>query len=464
MEEESKLINRRFYMVCLAIVMIIFTVTSGVPVIPKLIQTFELTAGYALWPQGIFAMAMVIFQPLFGWMSDNYGPKKVGVLGAFIMLFGAIIIAISPALSFGVAVFGFFLTGVSGAATIPLGFNFIGKIFAEEERGKKLAIMSIIILIGNALAPIKGGFFTDAVHWTANYWASAIFSAIAIYLFAKSLPNDTGVKSKFDVGGAILLLLSLSGLASIPLILNSFGTTTSLWIPSFVIFIISLIVLFIVQKKKTEPLLDIDYVTNRHFWVPAAIVLFTNAINVGTLYLLTFYIQDIQGKPSTIVGILQMLFFVATAVGSYLSGKAIARFSARRTMSSGTLLVIAGMGMFIMVNLDTSVLYFALSVIVIGLGFGILGPARKTIVLSEANLARIGVTTFTFSTAENTISNIGGSFVILTYTMLVVSKGASAVSTTALILTLVALVALLFMPLIPNNVVGFQGKKNSAKM
>ncbi|WHY83948.1 MFS transporter [Neobacillus novalis] len=457
-------LNKKFYLLCIGVALVIFTPTSGVPVIPKMMETFDLSPGYAAWPQGFFAVAMVVFQPLFGWIADNYGQRRVGILGASLMLIGSVILAVSPVIGFWLAIVGYAFTGISFAATFPLAYNFIGKYYGEEERGKKIGTMFAIIFLFNAIAPLKGGVFTDLMHWSYNYWASALLAIVAIFMIALSLPNDVrDIKYKFDISGSILMFVMLVALGSIALILNATGTDSIAWMPSLGIFFISLIVLYFVQKKKKDPLLDIDYIRNRHFWGPAAITLFYGLVTVSLLYLLTFYIQNVLGKPSIIAGTLQFVFSLGLGISAYICGRVLIKISARMINMLGVIFVSTGFAMLAFLNTNTSMFYITILVIIASTGAGILNTGLKPVVLAEANPARLGVITFTFNTVENIVKNIGGTFVLITYSLLAVTLGDGAVPRTALYLMIFTAIGLIFIPAIPKRVAGFKRAKGLAQ-
>src|SRR5699024_11262250 len=103
--------------------------------------------------------------------------------------------------------------------------------------------------------------------------------------------------------------------------------------------------LIIAEKKQEIPMFDMEYAAARTFWAPAVIVVFLFLTYSGVMYLMTFFLQDVQGKSSTAVGLLQLIIFTATALGTYVSGKLIVKFSARLMLGLSIAFVLIGAGM-----------------------------------------------------------------------------------------------------------------------
>jgi MFS family permease len=61
-----------------------------------------------------------------------------------------------------------FIAGSAGAAPLAIGGGTIADLVPVEKRGKVIAIYNIGGLLGPALGPIVGGFFTEALGWRVS--------------------------------------------------------------------------------------------------------------------------------------------------------------------------------------------------------------------------------------------------------------------------------------------------------
>ncbi|MGM9927761.1 MAG: MFS transporter [Bacillus sp. (in: firmicutes)] len=449
-----------FHFLCFGILLVVFAEATHIPAYPKILEHFNVGAGHAVWMQLGFALGLTGLQPLMGWISDSFGQKKVILLGAFLMAAGSCLIAIAP--YFWVMVLGLFLKGVSGAAVIPAGVAFVGKYFSEERRGKALGLYGFYTVIGALFGPLLSGVFVDQLGWFFIFWLCAVFGLISFMLFLYGVPKDEGQKSvSFDFMGVLFVLIILTSLLTIPTFINNYGFTSWMWLPSFVIFVIAFLLLVVIEKRQKQPLLDIEYAATRRFWAPSviAVLMFTTFSSV--LFLLTFFIQSVQGKSSTMVGLLEMPLFLLMALANLLSGKFMGKFTARQLIGVSIALLVAGTGMLAFTSENTTFLYLFISMSLIGTGIGLVGPVIKAVILSKAVPERVGVISFTYITIENVASRVGASFAIVMFAIFVSGGNAvSALSSTALILTIFSAVAFLFISLIPKRAEGIKSETN----
>jgi MFS family permease len=53
-------------------------------------------------------------------------------------------------------------------------------MYGENERGKSLAMVTLLPFLGPALGPIVGGLVTHSIHWSWIFWIMSIFNAIVL--------------------------------------------------------------------------------------------------------------------------------------------------------------------------------------------------------------------------------------------------------------------------------------------
>ncbi|MEK3853919.1 MFS transporter [Cytobacillus sp. FSL H8-0458] len=444
-------INKSFHFLCLGILLVVFAEATHIPAYPKMLENFDLTAGYAVYMQLGFALGLTGFQPLMGWLSDSFGQKIVILTGAGLMAIGSILIAAAPA--FWVLVAGLFLKGFSGAAVIPAGVTFVGRYFSGEKRGKTMGVYGFYTVVGGIAGPILSGIFVDKFGWSSIFFLCASFGVISFLLFSFGVPNIKGEKSaSLDFLGVLFVFLVLGGFLTVPTFINNYGIDSWMWVPALAISILSFIFLLGVEKRQKKPLLDIEYAKTRNFWVPSVIAVIMYMSFSSVMYVLTFFVQSVQGKSSTIVGLLQFPLFLTMAVANIISGRLMGRFSARRLIGTSITMLVIGVGMLIMAKIDTSFSYLFISMSFIGTAIGTVGPVVKSVIVSKAHPSRMGVVSFTYITLENVASRVGASFALVTFALFAASGNAvGALSSTALLLTVFTAISYLFLVLVPNN-------------
>ncbi|QHS23422.1 MFS transporter [Virgibacillus sp. MSP4-1] len=453
---EEKSIRRAFHVLCLGVLFVVLAQATHIAAYPKMLEAFELGPGYSVWMQLGFALGLTGFQPFFGWVGDSYSQKVVILIGSALLVIGAVLVAVAP--FFWVLVVGLFIKGVAGSAVIPAGFTYAGKFFKNEKRGKALGIFGFYSVIGGVIGPLLSGTFVDSMGWSSIFWLCAALGVVTFVIFAAWIPVVKGDKPEsFDFLGVVFVIFILLGLLSIPTFINNYGVSSMMWTPSLGLFALSFLILIWLERKRKEPLLDIEYAANRNFWVISIIAVLMFVTFSSVMYILTFFIQDIQGKSSTVVGLLQMPLFISMAIANLLCGRWMSKFSARSLIGASIAILVTGSGMLAFVNLNTSFLYLFFAMSFIGTGIGLVGPALRGVVLSKANAARMGVVTFTYTLIENASQRVGASFGLVAFALFAAGGNAvAAMSKTALALTIFSALAFLFLFLIPKKVTGFK--------
>ncbi len=452
-EIEDNSVNRGFYFICFGAFFIMLSLATHLPAYPHMLQEFNLTPGYAVWMQLGLAVGLTGFQPLLGWIGDSFGLKLVIIIGGIFMVIGSLLVALS--FSFWVLVLGLFFKGISGAAIAPSGVAYAGKFMKGTQRGKGIGTFMAFSTIGALFGPVISGSIVDTINWQGSFVFTSILGVIAILLFSFVPQVKIEKRQKLDVAGLFFVIVLLVGLLTIPTFINGFGVQSGMWIPSLIIFIIALISLVFVEKKKAEPLLDIEYVGNRNFWVPTTIAVFIFLGYSGVMYLLTFFVQNVQGKSATVVGFLQMAIFLGTSLAAYFSGRVLKYFSARVIIGTGISMFSIGIIMLSFVHIETTFSYLFISMSLIGIGSGFQTPAIKGIVVSKAATERINVVTFTNTVIENIAQRMGASFALVAFNIFSVSgNNVQAMAKTSWVIMGLIVIALLFLPLIPRTIPG----------
>lgn len=429
------------------------SLATHLPAYPHMLEQFSLNAGYAVWMQLGLAVGLTGFQPLLGWVGDSFGIKLVLLLGGLFMILGSLLVALASA--FWILILGLFFKGIAGACVAPSGVAYAGKYMIGEQRGKAMGTFAAFITIGALFGPVISGSIVDGFNWQMSFIFTAILGAIAFMLFLGVPSVKVEQRARLDIAGVALVIILLLGLLTVPTFINTFGFSSGMWLPSLGVFIIALIFLIVVEKKQKQPLIDIHHVANRTFWVPTLIAILVFLGYSGVMYLLTFFVQSVQGKSATTVGILQMAIFGGTSLAAYLSGRLLKQLSAKLVMGTGIIVFSIGIIMLSFVHLETSFVYLFISMSCIGIGVGIKTPVVKALIVSQAPQARINVVAFTNSVIENIAQRLGASFALVAFTVFSASgNNVKAMSNTSWIIMAFLVIALLLLMMIPRRIDG----------
>ena len=140
---------------------------------------------------GVFAIVRLFFSPVGGWLADRVGRKPSMVFGMF-MYCGVMFL-------FGIAKTVtelFIYRGLQGAASglvWPVALAYVGDVVKEEDRGKAMALYSVMFATGMTIGPLLGGIIAE---WyslaTAFYFTSALAFISALLLLWKVEESHEG--------------------------------------------------------------------------------------------------------------------------------------------------------------------------------------------------------------------------------------------------------------------------------
>ncbi|MEF2248153.1 MULTISPECIES: MFS transporter [unclassified Paenibacillus] len=154
----------------------IFIVFLGVgliiPVMPSFINIMHLngqTMGYLM---AAFAIAQLIMSPLAGRWVDQYGRKKMIIIGLFLFGLSELIFGIGEHVP--VLYLSRVLGGISAAFVMPGVTAYIADVTSIEERPKAMGYMSAAISTGFIIGPGIGGFVAELGVRAPFYFAAAI--------------------------------------------------------------------------------------------------------------------------------------------------------------------------------------------------------------------------------------------------------------------------------------------------
>ncbi|PLB48934.1 putative efflux pump antibiotic resistance protein [Aspergillus steynii IBT 23096] len=111
-------------------------------------------------------------------LSEMYGRKPVWIsCNVWYILWNSLCpVGNSP----GLMMTGRFLAAIGGCVGVALTGPIMADMFHAKDRGKSLALATLIPFLGPALGPIIGGLASQHLHWHWLFWILSIFDAVVL--------------------------------------------------------------------------------------------------------------------------------------------------------------------------------------------------------------------------------------------------------------------------------------------
>lgn len=157
-----------------------------------------------------YLVALAIFIPISGWMSDRFGAKNIfrAAIGVFII--GSICCAFAG--SIHAFVLARFLQGIGGSMMTPVSRLLLVRGTPRNELVGAMAWLTIPALIGPILGPPLGGFITTYATWHWIFLINVPIGLVGIVLVTRYLPaGETYERRPIDVAGFFLSAVAFSG-------------------------------------------------------------------------------------------------------------------------------------------------------------------------------------------------------------------------------------------------------------
>ncbi len=119
--------------------------------------------------------------PLYGFLADRYGRRRMMLVGLTALVVGALTIAAVP--TFALALIGFALLGFSKATFDPAMQAYVGDTVPYERRGRIMGILELPWSMSWFIGVPAAGFIIAAAGWRAPFWLLAGLGLISLAAF-----------------------------------------------------------------------------------------------------------------------------------------------------------------------------------------------------------------------------------------------------------------------------------------
>ncbi|MCF2650273.1 MULTISPECIES: MFS transporter [Bacillaceae] len=159
-----------------------------IPVTPTIMNELQISGAVVGYMVAAFAIAQLIVSPVAGRWADQYGRKRMIVIGLFV--FGASELLFGVGETVSILFISRMLGGISAAFIMPAVTAFIADVTTMEARPKALGYMSAAISTGFIIGPGIGGFLAEIGTRMPFYFAGILgFIAAILSFFALKEPE-----------------------------------------------------------------------------------------------------------------------------------------------------------------------------------------------------------------------------------------------------------------------------------
>lgn len=367
------------------------------------------------WVVTGFLLSAAIFVVPFGRIADIFGRRKFFILGLSVIVVSSFLCFISNSVQMLVA--SRVVEGLGSAMIFGTSMAILTSAYPMKERGKVLGINVAITYTGLSLGPFLGGLITQYFGWRFIYGGIMVF-ALFIALLAILLIKEewrTPETEKFDVIGTglygAMIFAILYGLTEMP------STTGAVLI---IAGLAVMAVFFWWELQNKNPVLKVGvFRKNKVFMFSNLAALINYSATFAVSFLLSFYLQYIQGYDYQTAGLILIAAPIVQAVFSPFTGRLSDKVEPRIVSSAGMALCVFGLVSFALLTPDTPLIIIIAGLVFLGLGFALFSSPNTNAIMSSVDKRDYGVASGMVSTMRliGQVMSLGISMLIFSTIM-----------------------------------------------
>ena len=335
-----------------------------------------------------------------GTIGDLHGHKRVVLSG--LAMFGVASLGCALAPSAAVLVGFRVLQGVGAALLLPGTLAVIAHAFPERgEQARAIGIWAGIGSVALPAGPLLGGALVEGVGWRAVFFVNVpiVFAAFAAALVVVRESTDPQGR-RLDAAGVALGALTLAAIIE-----AGHGGRSATVAIAIVVGLAALGAFLAVERAREEPMLPLELFRRADFSAANAIAGAMNLGTLGLLFVLTLYLQRVQGRSALEAGLAVVPLFAPLSVLAPLAGRLTARVGSKWPMATGLITAAAGVALLTGVDADASFLALMPGLLLWGIGMGLLTPAVVAAAVGAVPGERAGLA----SAVNNPARQAGGA-------------------------------------------------------
>lgn len=364
--------------------------------LPELGNEFHLSALFLSEISLVYLLVNAILYIPLGRMGDIYGQKRIFQYGLIIFTISSLLSAFSTS---GEMFFIIRIFQATGNAMIFANLNaLISSVFPENERGKAFGLTSMGVFVGLILGPILGGTTIEILGWRALFYVDTLIGLIAAIYAIKRFKYDWIVApgEKLDILGSVLLGISLISLI--------YGFTNISYPSSLFIIIggiITLSLFYLIQKRVTYPLLNLDLFKSKSFTFGNITAFINYGAFVSVGFILSLYLQYLKGYHPLIAGLIVSIQAIMMVLVSPFAGKLADKIAPENVSTAGMVITTIGVALMTLINFHNAHYLGIISLIIFGGGIGLFYASNTKVVLSSVDKTYFGVASATLSNSRS---------------------------------------------------------------
>lgn len=362
--------------------------------LPEIGREYSMSAIALSWVATAYLLAAAVVLVPIGRLADIKGRKLIFTIGIIVYNASTLLSAFSPTGS--VLIIARLIEGVGASMIFGTGTAILISVYSREERGKALGINIAAVYLGASLGPTLGGILTERLGWRSIFLSTIPIGMLIVTLVVWKLKGEWAEAKgePFDWKGSVIygigLVALMTGLSQLPEARGIFLMLGGL---------AGIILFGYWEYHTTSPVLDFRiFAGNRVFTLSNLAALINYSATFGIGFLLSLYLQYIQGLSPEQAGLVLVVQPAMQAIFSPLAGRLSDKVEPQIVASAGMGLLVVGLLILTQLNGVSSKHFIVFALLLLGLGFALFSSPNTNAVMSSVSKKFYGVASGTLGT------------------------------------------------------------------
>lgn len=391
--ENNKHFNRKkiippIITIALGMMLVMMDTTIMNVALPHIQAAFHTNLQVSQWSITAYTLSMATVIPFAGYLSDRFSANKIFTIAIFLFIITSGLVSLSQ--NIDQLIIYRVLQGISGGLIGPVGIAMSFNIIPIEKRGSMMSILGLPMLLAPILGPSLSGLLLKHFNWNTIFLINIPVGLLSLILSIKLLPNfDKNNHTKLDKFGAILAPFAFPILIFAVSQGTKNGWNNILTLALLILGLAILITFIIFEVHATNPLLQFKAFKYSEFRKGVSLMWLNQTAVFGSMLLIPLFLQNVLGFSSLSAGLMMTSQAVFSFIGMTIGGKIFDKYGTKYAVFPGLIFMGGSLLLLSRINMTTTVFYFIFSIVLLGLGQGLVNMQVNNHALKSVPLTMI---------------------------------------------------------------------------
>lgn len=390
---------------CAGYFLVLLDVTIVNVALPRIASGLRGGVSSLQWVVDAYALSLASLMLAGGTIGDISGHRRVVLRGLGVFGLGSLGCGLAP--STGLLVGFRVLQGAGAALLLPGTLAIISHAFPEPRAGARaIGMWAGIGSLALPAGPLLGGLLISAWGWRAIFLVNLPVVAVSLLATLALVPESRGNRAaELDRAGVLLGMLVLLSATFTVIQAGRSGVTPAVLVGAAAAAGLAAAFVYVERRRGGDAMLPLGLFQRPAFSAANGLAAVMNLGTLGALFILTLYLQGLQGRSPLTAGLALIPLFAPLAIIAPLAGRVTSRIGSRLPSAFGLGVAAAGIGLLVGAGPATPYPFLLVAFLLWGTGLGVLTPAVVAAAIAAVPGQRAGLA----SAINNTARQAGGA-------------------------------------------------------